>query len=88
MALFKDILYEILLTSLNNEMSNCNSFLPQMYVLPLSHARNPIQYITDPRNLSLFKNLLKVLKEKSKKRGKMFLKNGKKNKKELEISQL
>lgn len=59
-------------------MSNCKSFLPQMYVLPLSHARNPIQYITDPRNLSLFKNLLKVLKEKSKKRGKMFKKKWKK----------
>lgn len=67
-------------------MNNCKYILSEMYVFPVSHSRNPIQYVTDPRNLPLFKNLLKVLKEKSKKRGKMLQKNEKK--KELKISQL
>lgn len=63
----------------NDKMNNCKSILSEMYVFPVSHARNPIQYVTDPRNLPLFKNLLKVLKEKSKKRGKMFKKNATQN---------
>lgn len=71
-----NILYKTLTTSdktlSNDKMNNCKSILSEMYVFPVSHARNPIQYVTDPRNLPLFKNLLKVLKEKSKKRGKMF----------------